>query len=88
MSDDSYTVRIRTGNEAMAEALADFAANTQITYNEGLRAPIDEGQIVGTLTYTAPDGTVITGMLSAERAMQARAGTRLHLRRAALPAAA
>ena len=72
LSDDSYTVRIRTGNEAMAEALADFAANTQITYNEGLRAPIDEGQIVGTLTYTAPDGTVITGMLSAERAMQAR----------------
>ena len=72
LSDDSYTVRIRTGNEAMAEALADFAANTQITYNEGLQAPIDEGQIVGTLTYTAPDGTVITGMLSAERAMQAR----------------
>ena len=40
--------------------------------NEGLRAPIDEGQIVGTLTYAAPDGTVVTGMLSAERAMEAR----------------
>ena len=72
LSDDSYTVRIRTGNEAMAEALADFAARTQIAYNEGLRAPIDEGQIVGTLTYAAPDGTVVTGMLSAERAMEAR----------------
>ena len=57
---------------AVPEIIADFAARTQITYNEGLQAPIDEGQIVGTLTYTAPDGTVITGMLSAERAMQAR----------------
>src|SRR5699024_10626602 len=56
LSDGSYTVRIRSGNEAMAEALADFAARTQIAYNEGLRAPIDEGQIVGTLTYAAPDG--------------------------------
>ena len=54
------------------EALADFAARAQITYNEGLRAPIDEGQIVGMLTYTAPDGAVVTGMLSAERAVEAR----------------
>ena len=72
MSDSGYTIRIRSGMEAMAEALADFAARTQITYNEGLQAPIDEGQIVGTLTYTAPDGTVVSGMLSAERAMEAR----------------
>ena len=72
LSDGGYTIRIRSGMEAMAEALADFAARTQITYNEGLQAPIDEGQIVGTLTYTAPDGTVVTGMLSAERAMEAR----------------
>ena len=72
LSDGSYTVRIRSGNEAMAEALADFAARTQIAYNEGLRAPIDEGQIVGTLTYAAPDGTVVTGMLSADRAVEAR----------------
>ncbi len=72
LSDSGYTIRIRSGMEAMAEALADFAARTQITYNEGLQAPIDEGQIVGTLTYTAPDGTVVTGMLSAERAMEAR----------------
>ena len=54
LSDGSYVVRVRTGSEPMAEALADFAARTQITYNEGLRAPIDEGQIVGALTYTAP----------------------------------
>lgn len=72
LSDGSYTRRIRSGNEAMAEALADFAARAQITYNEGLRAPIDEGQIVGMLTYTAPDGAVVTGMLSAERAVEAR----------------
>ena len=72
MSNGEYTRRIRSGSEGLAEALADFAARTEITYNEDLRAPIDEGEIIGTLTYTAPDGEVITGMLSAERAVAAR----------------
>ena len=72
LSNGEYTRRIRSGSEGLAEALADFAARTEITYNEDLRAPIDEGEIIGTLTYTAPDGEVITGMLSAERAVAAR----------------
>ena len=72
LSDGTYARRIRSGSGSLAEALADFAARTQITYNDGLRAPIDEGQTVGTLTYTAPDGYVVTGMLCADRAVEAR----------------
>lgn len=72
LSDGEYTRRVRSGGSALAEALADFRARSTITYNEGLCAPIAEGEIVGTLTYTSPEGEVITAMLAAERAMEAR----------------
>ena len=72
LSDGSYMRRVRSGGTALAEALADFRARSTITYNENLRAPIAEGEIVGTLTYTSPEGEVITAMLAAERAVEAR----------------
>ena len=73
LSDGSYQRRVRSGSSALAEALADFAARSSITfYEDALRAPIDEGEILGTLTYTAPNGEVVTGMLAAQRAVEAK----------------
>ncbi len=70
VSDSDYARRVRKG--ALGEALADFKARTTIALNEGLRAPIEEGEIVGTLTYTSAEGETLTAMLTADRAVEAR----------------
>ena len=72
VSDGEFVRRVRPGSTAMAEMLADFTARTTITFNEDLQAPIEEGEIVGTLTYTPASGESVTAALVAERDVAAR----------------
>jgi hypothetical protein len=72
VSDSDYARRVRNGDRALGEALADFKARTTVALNEGLRAPIEEGEIVGTLTYVSEEGDALTAMLTADRAVEAR----------------
>ena len=51
--------------------LEEFAANCQVDYTVELKAPMEENAIVGNLTYTAPDGTVVTALLTADRSVEA-----------------
>ncbi|NLF27483.1 MAG: D-alanyl-D-alanine carboxypeptidase [Clostridiales bacterium] len=72
VSDSDYARRVRKGDRALGEAVADFKARTTVALNEGLRAPIEEGEIVGTLTYASREGDTLTAMLTADRAIEAR----------------
>ena len=51
--------------------LAQFAQDCRVDYTVELTAPIEENAIVGNLTYTAPDGTSITALLTADRSVEA-----------------
>ena len=51
--------------------LEQFTANCRVDYTAELTAPIEENAILGNLTYTAPDGTTITALLTADRSVEA-----------------
>jgi len=51
--------------------LTEFAGRFTVEYSSDLKAPIVSGARIGTLTYTHPDGTVVTAMLTAERGVEA-----------------
>jgi len=58
---------------------ADFQSRVQIEYEEkykdGLVAPIEAGDRIGRLTFTAENGTVLTALLVADRSVAAAPGT-------------
>jgi len=73
ISDPSYVRMIQTGSEEARErAIADFAQRAQITLMDNLTAPITEGEFVGSFTYTAQDGQVLTASLIAGRSIAAQ----------------
>lgn len=73
ISDSSYVRMIQTGSdEARERAMIDFAQRAQITLMDNLAAPITEGEFVGTFSYTAQDGQVITASLIAGRSIEAQ----------------
>ena len=64
---------IQNGSEeAESRALEDFSKRAQITLMDNLAAPITEGEFVGTFTYTAQDGEIITASLIAGRSIEAQ----------------
>ena len=73
ISDSSYVRLIRNGEaSSLDEALNDFAQRAQVTIDDTLAAPITEGKYVGTFSYTAQDGRVITASLIAGRSIEAQ----------------
>lgn len=73
VSDASYVRMIQTGSEeARDRAITDFAQRAQITLMDNLTAPITEGEFVGSFSYTAQDGQVLTASLIAGRSIAAQ----------------
>lgn len=73
VSNPDYERMVQTGNEqAKEEALVDFSKRAQITLVDNLAAPITEGEFVGSFSYTAQDGEVITASLIAGRSIEAQ----------------
>lgn len=73
VSDPSYVRMIQTGSEEARErAITDFAQRAQIMLMNNLTAPITEGEFVGSFSYTAQDGRVITASLIAGRSIEAQ----------------
>ena len=65
-----YTVRIFDGD--LDEYLKKFEENLTIEYTHSLRAPIEEGTVIGNLTFTPDDGEVLTALLVSDRAVTAK----------------
>lgn len=73
VSNPEYERLIQTGSDvAMERALTDFAQRTQISLMDNLAAPITEGEFVGSFSYTAQDGELITASLIAGRSIEAQ----------------
>lgn len=73
ISNTEYVRMIQNGSEeAETRALEDFSKRAQITLMDNLAAPITEGEFVGTFTYTAQDGEIITASLIAGRSIEAQ----------------
>lgn len=73
VSNPEYERMVQTGNaDALETAMADFTQRAQITLMDNLAAPITEGEFVGTFSYTARDGEVITASLIAGRSIEAQ----------------
>ena len=72
LSDDEYTLMVRNVEGALQQALADFGKSIQIELRNSLSAPIDAGEIIGSLTYATAEGVKITGMLIASRDVSAQ----------------
>lgn len=76
ISNSEYVRLVQTGSDAaMESALTDFAQRAQITLMDNLAAPITEGEFVGTFSYTARDGEIITASLIAGRSIEAQPET-------------
>lgn len=58
------------------DLISDFRARTEIVYTRDLTAPIDNGTIIGNLTFTPEEGNVITAVLVADRSVAAAAPVR------------
>lgn len=56
----------------LSESLARFEDSLTIEYTHSLRAPIDEGTVIGNLTFTSDEGEVLTAVLVADRAVTAK----------------
>lgn len=73
VSNPEYERMIHTSSDtAMAAALDDFIQRAEIRLVDNLAAPISLGEIVGTFSYTARDGEVITASLIAGRDIAAQ----------------
>lgn len=73
ISNMEYVRMIQNNSEeAETRALEDFSKRSQITLMDNLAAPITEGEFVGTFTYTAQDGEIITASLIAGRSIEAQ----------------
>ena len=51
--------------------LSDFKSRLSVQYTSDLVAPIEVGTLLGNLTFTAEDGTVLTALLTADRSVAA-----------------
>lgn len=65
----SYEKTIHKGDAD--QLLSDFRSRVQIEYTRELTAPIENGTIMGNLTFTSEEGNVITAVLVADRSVTA-----------------
>ncbi len=65
----SYDVTLL--NKDLPALLTDFRSRISIEYSHDLTAPIELGTLLGNLTFTAEDGTVLTALLVADRSVSA-----------------
>jgi len=73
VSDPGFERMCKTDNDgAMTAALQDFISRSELTIVDDLVAPIAEGEILGSYTYTSEYGEVITASLIAGRAIEAQ----------------
>lgn len=59
-------------DDDLAESLARFEDNLTIEYTHSLRAPIEAGTVIGSLTFTSDEGEVLTAVLVADRSVTAK----------------
>ena len=71
-TESSGTDLIVTTENQIQAWLSNFNALTLTEYTHEFRAPINEGDVMGTLSYYAPDGTVVVYNLVASRSVAAR----------------
>ena len=72
VSDEEYSIMVPDEEETLANVLKDFKGRVRMDLRQSLSAPIDEGEILGTLTYHPVRGADITGVLIAGRSVEAR----------------
>ncbi len=71
ISDSEYERMVRTGDEVgLDAALADFVARSSVVPVSDLAAPVVEGEIIGSFSYTALDGEEITATVIAGRSVE------------------
>lgn len=73
VSNSEYERMVQKNSEsALAAALDDFVSRCEINITDNLAAPISTGEIIGSFSYTAQDGEVITASLIAGRDVEAQ----------------
>ena len=63
---------LRDSEKALNLALDEARATLDIQWNRPLTAPVSAGESLGTLRFTAPDGTIVTAELLSDRDIAAR----------------
>lgn len=71
ISNPTYYRMVRTGSEASIDyVVSDFIENAEVTISDDLVAPVSQGEVIGSLTYTARTGEVLTANLTASRSIE------------------
>lgn len=63
---------VRIFDDDLDEYLKQFEADLTIEYTHSLRAPIEAGTVIGSLTFTPENGEMLTAVLVSDRAVTAR----------------
>ena len=73
ISDPEYTRMVEIDNEAaLEEAINDFVSRCEMTVTGDMVAPVSEGEIMGRIRYLDQSGKEITGLLIADRTIEAQ----------------
>lgn len=72
LNEVDYKIPVHKDSDSYYNTLNTLRANTTVTMMENLKAPIDEGEVLGTLTVTIDDETSVSASLVASRAVAAR----------------
>jgi len=71
LSDPSVSLKIVRGNEVSRQhALDVFSENVEISLNENIQAPVEAGDVLGSLSFTTHDGKSVTAQLAASRSVE------------------
>lgn len=62
----------RNSERAMQLALDDVRSGIEVTWNRELAAPVEAGEILGSVRFAAPDGSEVSAALIASRSVEAK----------------